>query len=1091
MQACSRPRNSHPFRVNLLWAAMVSADEIIHAQVWKIPKANPSESVAVVAVPFPAQGHLNQLLHLSLQLASHGLTVHYAAPATHVRQARARVHGCDDDALLSVQFHDLRISTYVSPPPDPAAADTPFPSHLMPLWEAYTAEARAPLASLLGELSACHRRVVVVCDIMNFFAVEEAARLPNGEAFGLECVAVSSIVAHLGAVGERLLRENGLRLVHMETYTTEEFMDYVRRRARPSQSIWCCDGVLANASRALEGEFIDALAVTLADGAGGKVKKLFAVGPLNPLLDAGSSSNSKRAGQRRHECLDWLDNQPPGSVLYVSFGTTCSLRVEQVAELATALSASKQRFIWVLRDADRSDIFTDSGESRHAKLLSEFSEQTEGTGLVITGWAPQLEILAHGATAAEAALDADLVAHKDALRQAERKSMNKSNAFATASHDIRSALAAVKGLIQVSRPDADGNPGIVDNLNQMEVCTNKLFDILNSILDTGKVVSGKMQLEEMEFNMADVLEESVDMANVVGVNNGIEVIWDPCDFSVLKCGNVIGDSKRFKQILDNLLGNAMKFTQEGHVILRAWANRPIVRGSIGAPSRFAYRSLEFSFFRFCFGAKEDKVSQNSFNPLQNDPNSVEFYFEVVDTGIGIPKEKRESVFENYVQVKEGHGGTGLGLGIVQSLVRLMGGEISIKEKEPGERGTCFGFNVFLKMSGGHSTEEDIEEGPSTLSETDIRASVFREENFFKGCHCILFVHGDETRRVLQVWMESIGMKVWMIPEVESISSTLEKVQSSHDNFNFDRCFSSKEMVSQVLPTTLRNNSIMARNLGEHHPLGLLFIVDVSKGQFDDIKRQTTDFVKMKHQVPCKIVCLTDLKTSSKDFRRLEEMSCDLVLRKPVHGSRLYALLMGLRDVQSSTIQTSSLVGHENSVTRQQNIGRIGMKDSANNVALARVERLDQGLKIEDDKPLGGMHILLVEDTLVLQTIQRKMLNQLGATVELAGDGAKAVDMFKAAIERASVSEGRNVPLPYDLIFMDCQMPQMDGYEATRHIREEESRYGIHTPIIALTAHSMEEDLQKAISVGMDLHMTKPIERKRIVEVVHGFRKDSN
>uniref|UniRef100_A0A0D9W8A3 Glycosyltransferase n=1 Tax=Leersia perrieri TaxID=77586 RepID=A0A0D9W8A3_9ORYZ len=363
-------------------------------------KANPSESVAVVAVPFPAQGHLNQLLHLSLQLASHGLTVHYAAPATHVRQARARVHGCDDDALLSVQFHDLRISTYVSPPPDPAAADTPFPSHLMPLWEAYTAEARAPLASLLGELSACHRRVVVVCDIMNFFAVEEAARLPNGEAFGLECVAVSSIVAHLGAVGERLLRENGLRLVHMETYTTEEFMDYVRRRARPSQSIWCCDGVLANASRALEGEFIDALAVTLADGAGGKVKKLFAVGPLNPLLDAGSSSNSKRAGQRRHECLDWLDNQPPGSVLYVSFGTTCSLRVEQVAELATALSASKQRFIWVLRDADRSDIFTDSGESRHAKLLSEFSEQTEGTGLVITGWAPQLEILAHGATAA-------------------------------------------------------------------------------------------------------------------------------------------------------------------------------------------------------------------------------------------------------------------------------------------------------------------------------------------------------------------------------------------------------------------------------------------------------------------------------------------------------------------------------------------------------------------------------------------------------------------------------------------------------------------------------------------------------------------
>uniref|UniRef100_A0A0D9Y818 Probable histidine kinase 2 n=1 Tax=Oryza glumipatula TaxID=40148 RepID=A0A0D9Y818_9ORYZ len=637
------------------------------------------------------------------------------------------------------------------------------------------------------------------------------------------------------------------------------------------------------------------------------------------------------------------------------------------------------------------------------------------------------------AVAREAALDADLVRHKDALGQAERKSMNKSNAFASASHDIRSALAAVAGLVEVSRPEAAAatNPNIMDNLNQMELCTNKL-------LDTTKVESGKMQLEEVEFNMADVLEESVDMANVVGINKGIEVIWDPCDFSVMKCDNAIGDCKRFKQILDNLLGNAMKFTQEGHVILRAWANRPIVRGSIGAPSRFAYRSLENNFFSFFFGAKEDGVAQNSFNPLQNDPNLVEFYFEVVDTGIGIPKEKRESVFENYVQVKEGHGGTGLGLGIVQSFT-----------------------------SGSQATEEDIEEGPSTVSESDIRATVFREANCFKGWHCILLVHGDETIRVLQAWMESIGMKVWMVPGVESISSTLEKARSSREDCDADRCFSSKEMVSQVLPTTLRSNNIMARNLGEHNPLGMILIVDVSNGQLENIQRQARDFAQMRSQVPCKFVCLTDLRTSYKDFRR----------------SRLYSLLMTLRDVQSSPMHRSSLVGHENSVSRQQ--------DSANIDASAEVGRLDQGLKTEKDRPLDGMHVLLVEDTLVLQTIQRKMLNQLGATVELAGDGAKAVDMFKDATERTSVSEEHSVPLPYDVIFMDCQMPQMNGYEATRCIREEESRYRIRTPIIALTAHSMEEDLQKAISVGMDLRMTKPIERRRIVEAVHGVCKDKN
>ena len=71
------------------------------------------------------------------------------------------------------------------------------------------------------------------------------------------------------------------------------------------------------------------------------------------------------------------------------------------------------------------------------------------------------------------------------------------------------------------------------------------------------------------------------------------------------------------------------------------------------------------------------------------------------------------------------------------------------------------------------------------------------------------------------------------------------------------------------------------------------------------------------------------------------------------------------------------------------------------------------------------------------------------------------------------------------------MPNIDGYEATKLIREEEHRYGIHTPIIALTAHNMEEDLQKAIDAGMDLHMTKPIERKRIVEAVCRVCKREN
>ncbi|CAL5044190.1 unnamed protein product [Urochloa decumbens] len=711
------------------------------------------------------------------------------------------------------------------------------------------------------------------------------------------------------------------------------------------------------------------------------------------------------------------------------------------------------------------------------------------------------------AAAREARLNADLVRQKEALRQAERKSMNKSNAFASASHDIRSALAAIAGLVEMSRPEAQALPGVMENLDQMAVCTNKLFDILNSILDTTKVESGKMQLQESEFSMADVLQESVDMANVTGVRQGLEVVWDPCDLSVLRCAAVTGDCKRLKQILDNLLGNALKFTDEGYVVLKAWANRPIAGSSVSAPSRFGFPMRIGSFFGCLFRAREDGDGQG---PVESDPNLVEFYFEVVDTGIGIPREKRLSVFENYVQVNDGQGGTGLGLGIVQSFVRLMGGEISIKEKLPGERGTCFAFNVLLKLSEAQEPQ-DIEEGTSApsdpLSRSKFRASVFQEATSFKGVHCVLYVHGGETMRILQAWMESIGVKVWLVLHAEFIASTLEKVlhngatpaarpsasaSPTADDEGGDRCFSSKEMVSHV-SIALRNGTGARRSSHGGNPSAILVVIDVSCGGLEEIFLEMEKLVRIKHQAPCKFVLLDDIRTPSDDLRRFKELGCDLVLRKPVHGSRLFTLLMTLRDLQDSDAPAQSYqVGPEIAGTsQQQDLSEIVLHGPQEAAASTETASLAKEQKPEDQKPLAGMQILLVEDTLVLQTIQRKMLSQLGATVRIAQDGAVAVNLFKEALEKASVPEEGSVPLPYHVIFMDCQMPNMDGYEATKLIREEEQHYAIHTPIIALTANDMEEDMQKAIHAGMDLHLTKPINGKKIVEAVSRVCKREN
>ncbi|KAK3141834.1 hypothetical protein QOZ80_4BG0338880 [Eleusine coracana subsp. coracana] len=170
-----------------------------------------------------------------------------------------------------------------------------------------------------------------------------------------------------------------------------ELVEHIVRTQGDSRSP-AVAGVVQNTCRAVEDEFVD----VVAEDPEYRGKRLFAVGPLNPLLDA---TPAHVEGQPRHECLEWLDKQARGSVLYVSFGTTSTLPSQQVAELAAALRDSKRRFLWVLRDADRGEV-REEEESRHAELISELLKQTEGRGMVVTGWAPQLEILAHGATAA-------------------------------------------------------------------------------------------------------------------------------------------------------------------------------------------------------------------------------------------------------------------------------------------------------------------------------------------------------------------------------------------------------------------------------------------------------------------------------------------------------------------------------------------------------------------------------------------------------------------------------------------------------------------------------------------------------------------
>uniref|UniRef100_A0A1D1XQB8 Glycosyltransferase n=1 Tax=Anthurium amnicola TaxID=1678845 RepID=A0A1D1XQB8_9ARAE len=343
--------------------------------------------VVVVMVPFPAQGHLNQLLHLSRLVADRGVGVHFVGSATHNRQAKVRLHGWDVGAFPNIRFHDLPVPRFATPRPDP---DAPI-RHLQPAFDA-SLQMQAPLASLLRTLSATSRRVVVVHDSLMSFAAQEAAALPNAESYVFHSVSAFAILLfQWGARGEHEEKLHallpGVRSNPVDGCFTPEFIDFIHRQYRKTPPP---AGRIFNTCRSVEGGIVDLLARDpLLHNT-----SCFAVGPLNPVVPAPSGP--------RHQCMEWLDRQPPGSVVYVAFGTTSSMPREQIVELAAGLERSRQRFLWVFRDADRGDIFAEEGEGdggqRHLLLPSGYERRVAGVGMVVRGWAPQLDVLGHPST---------------------------------------------------------------------------------------------------------------------------------------------------------------------------------------------------------------------------------------------------------------------------------------------------------------------------------------------------------------------------------------------------------------------------------------------------------------------------------------------------------------------------------------------------------------------------------------------------------------------------------------------------------------------------------------------------------------------
>ncbi|CAJ1969845.1 unnamed protein product [Sphenostylis stenocarpa] len=742
-------------------------------------------------------------------------------------------------------------------------------------------------------------------------------------------------------------------------------------------------------------------------------------------------------------------------------------------------------------------------------------------------------------------LCASLIKQCEATQQAEKMNMNKSAAFASASHDVRASLAGITGLIDISSELVAPGSELETNLKQMHGCTQDLLGLLNSILDTSKIEAGKMQLEEEEFDVFHLLEDVVDFYHPVAAKKGVDLVLDPCNGSIVGYSRVKGDRGKLKQVLCNLLSNAVKFTDEGHIVVRAWTRKArLLQNSTVTCNQFEFKQYLSCLFRNKIEARGDVESTRS---IQGDPQSMDFIFEVDDTGKGIPKENYKSVFENYVQVKDtaiGQGGTGLGLGIVQSLVRLMHGDIEIVEKDTGEKGTCFKFNVLLTvceceavtdgsrkegigcgsgdgMQAQGQTVHASSSGSSRICSMSPRLRICSSSPKSEASLVVLLIVDEERQRTSQRFMERLGIKVKVVNTGKHLFYTLRKIKQKAKHSSGQNSPGSSDLSYWSTPHSSLDISTrvpLSSMDGTEHNMPLVFkktdigaspgfiliVIDANAGSFSELYMIVSSFKKDLRN-PCKVVWLNKPFMRRINFKALNQD--DIVTSKPFHGTRLFQTIKLLPEFGSDWQSNSHRANRERTNERAKLktykdpgllkytsplLDRSQMSSTDENTfqsaeqilkgkrpSKTKLTLVHQGEIQECEnssgchKPLSGKKFLVADDSALLRKIASVTLISLGASMEQCENGEQAVRLVDEGLPREFPNP------PYDYILMDCQMPVMDGLEATKWIRKIEKAYGVHIPIIALTSGTE----RITIKSGMDYHMLKPINKEDLLKAI--------
>jgi len=308
-----------------------------------------------------------------------------------------------------------------------------------------------------------------------------------------------------------------------------------------------------------------------------------------------------------------------------------------------------------------------------------------------------------------------------AKKIAEEATQAKSLFLANMSHEIRTPLNGIIGMADLALLDTDLSELHKERLTDIKQSGESLLDIINEILDISKIEADKLELENIEFSLRDIIQKVVRMLSVKIHQEKFEF---NCKISPDVPDLIYGDPVRIRQILINLIGNAIKFTEEGSVTI-------------------------------------------SVRLLENPKNKTKIEFSVVDTGIGIDDRDVERLFESFSQhdssTTRKHGGTGLGLAISKMLVEIMGGAINVKSKL-GE-GSNFYFNLDFETSS-----TSVDEGLSKIPETD------------KSHNILVIDQSDQNREIMSELLDYIEINYQMASSMKTAEELIKKGAEKNQNF---------------------------------------------------------------------------------------------------------------------------------------------------------------------------------------------------------------------------------------------------------------------------------------------------------------------